>query len=149
VIPVCAADFVIVALDGYVSLHAPSVEAMGFNRHDLTEIEEGLKKTTRRMADVLAARSKSEQTTFFSHLMDRANGAGTSLDADDLLSYGLVDKVSPWPKRTLKSWAQPRGETPAKPEPKSEPASRALNRSIPVDGRPLSPLNSRRESRIL
>ncbi len=101
-IPMAVCDSVVMARDGSILVHAVSLHAPGgVTLDNIGEAGDALRTTQRNIADVLAARSKTTPSTFWTHLMGCNGGNGTRLDAESCLRYHLADSVSVWPKRDI------------------------------------------------
>jgi ATP-dependent protease ClpP protease subunit len=99
VVVMAACSTAVVARDGWVTVHEASWHAP-VTLHDLDETAGTLMGGERLIADVLAARSKTTPSTFWTHLMSCNGGQGTRLSPEDCLTYGIAE-VSPWPKAYL------------------------------------------------
>jgi ATP-dependent protease ClpP protease subunit len=101
VIPMAACSSAIMARDGHVTVHEASLHVPA-TLSNLDAAASTLIYGQRQIADILAARSKSTPSSFFMYLMNANGGQGTRLSPEDCVTYGIADRVSPWPARYLR-----------------------------------------------
>lgn len=100
VMVMAACSSAVIARDGHVTVHEASLHVPA-TLSNLDAAASTLIYGQRQIADILAARSKSTPSSFFMYLMNANGGQGTRLSPEDCVTYGIADKVSPWPKAYL------------------------------------------------
>lgn len=100
VIPMAACSSVVMARDGHVTVHEASLHVPA-TLSNLDAAASTLIYGQRQIADILAARSKTTPSSFWSMLMNADGGQGTRLSPEDCVNYHLADSVSTWPARYL------------------------------------------------